>query len=69
VQATAGRPASFTRKHGYRQAFVALDHGGRWSKAAEVPGSAALTASGQGAGSSGEADDFAVTQLRATYAL
>ena len=36
----------YTRKLGYRQAFVVLEHGGRWGKAAEVPGSAALNAGG-----------------------
>jgi hypothetical protein len=36
----------YTRKRGYRQAFVVLAHGGRWGKAAEVPGSAALNAGG-----------------------
>ena len=36
----------YTRKHGYRQAFVVLEHDARWGKAAEVPGSAALNADG-----------------------
>ena len=36
----------YTRKLGYQQAFVVLERGGRWGKAVEVPGSAALNAGG-----------------------
>jgi hypothetical protein len=36
----------YTRKLGSRQAFVVLEHAGRWAKAAEVPGSGALNAGG-----------------------
>ena len=37
----------YTRKLGYQQAFVVLEHAGRWGKATEVPGSAALNAGGK----------------------
>jgi hypothetical protein len=37
----------YTRKLGYQQAFLVLEHAARWGKATEVPGSAALNAGGK----------------------
>lgn len=36
----------YTRRLGYREAFVVTERNGRWAKAAEVPGSAALNVGG-----------------------